>query len=74
MIWSDYSKLAEMTQTPEAIDRSVVYLQEKMRLFLKKNETVLILFPKMENAASRILERCGKHAYGIDGLEAELPS
>ena len=57
MIWSDYSKLAEMTQTPEAIDRSVVYLQEKMRLFLKKNETVLILFPKMENAASRILER-----------------
>lgn len=57
MIQSDFSKLAELAQTPEAVDKSVAYLQERMRLFLKKKETVLILFPRMERAATHILER-----------------
>jgi hypothetical protein len=57
VIQSDYEKLAELAQAPEALDKSVAYLQEKLSLFLKKNERVLILFPKMQNAASRIMER-----------------
>ena len=52
-----YVKIAALAEMPEAIDKSISYVQEHMRCFLKKNEKVLILFPKKDNAACRILER-----------------
>lgn len=50
-------KMAELAETPEAVERSTAYVTERMRQFLKKNERVLICFPKKENAACRILEQ-----------------
>lgn len=57
MSQSNREKLAMLAQRPEAAERSVEYLQKNMSRFLKKNERVLILFPRQENTACRILER-----------------
>lgn len=57
MSQSSYLKLAKLTQKPEAADRSVAYLQKNMSRFLKKNDRVMILFPRQDTAACRILER-----------------
>ena len=57
MALPNYMKLAAMAETPEAEEKSVSYLYKKMCVFLKKGDRVLILFPKRENAACRILER-----------------
>ena len=54
---SNLRKLAAMAQTPEAVERSVTYMTEQLSRFLKKNERVLILYPKNENAGCQILER-----------------
>lgn len=52
-----YKKIAELAETPEAVEGSIAYMKENMGRFLKKKEKVLILFPKKEDAACRILER-----------------
>lgn len=57
MLPPDYAKLARLSQTPEAIEQTVAYLSEKMRLFLKEKERVLILFPKLDSVGCRILEQ-----------------
>ena len=57
MVQSDYAKLVTLTQSPEAVEKTIAYLQEKLSLFLKKKERVLILFPKTENTACQMLER-----------------
>jgi len=51
-----YRKIAALAEMPEAIDRSIAYMQENMSRFLRKNDRVLLCFPKQENAACRILE------------------
>lgn len=52
----NYMKIAALAETPEAEKKSVSYLRENMGRFLKKKEKVLILFPKKDNVACRILE------------------
>lgn len=52
-----YIKIALLAETAEAIEKSISYMQENLRRFLKKNEKVLLLFPKQENASCRILEQ-----------------
>ena len=63
MTQPNYVKLAMLAEQPEAAEKSVAYLHKNMSQFLKKNERVLILFPKKENTACRILEtavlKCG---------------
>lgn len=51
-----YMKLAALAQAPEAIEKSISYLQDHLHHFLRKKERVLILFPKQDNATFRILE------------------
>ena len=41
----NYRKLYELETTPEAVDDTCRYLEERFRKFLKKNEPVLICFP-----------------------------
>lgn len=53
----NYIKLAMLARMPEAADRSVEYLCQNMRRFLKHNEQVLILFPKKDDVFCWILER-----------------
>lgn len=52
-----------MAEQPEAIGRSVDYVAKGMSRFLRKEDKVLICFPKQNNACCRILEeailRCG---------------
>ena len=57
MVQSDHAKMIMLAQTPEAVEKTIAYLQEKMGLFLKKKERVLILFTRQENTACRILEQ-----------------
>lgn len=52
-----YEKIAQLAETPEAVARSIAYMQENMARFLKKNEKVLICFPKRDNTACHILEQ-----------------
>lgn len=63
MAQTHYEKLAKLAQKPEALARSVVYLQENLCAFLKSGERVLILCPKSENTVGQILgkaiEACG---------------
>ena len=51
-----YMKMIELAQTPEAMENSISYLQDRLKQFLRKNERVLILFPKQDNPIYRILE------------------
>lgn len=60
-----YKKIAVLAETPEAVQRSIVYLQEHMARFLKKKDRVFICFPKRDNAACHILEKA------IVGCECE---
>ncbi len=57
MVQPSYVRIAQLAETPEAMDKSISYMQENLRRFLKKNEKVLLLFPKQENASCRILEQ-----------------
>lgn len=57
MAQPSYMKLAAMAETPEAVERSISYLHEHMSRFLKKNERVLILFPKKNDTACHVLEQ-----------------
>lgn len=57
MLHSNYEKLIVLTQTPEAIEQSVDYLQTHMRHFLKENDQVLILLPDQRMPICRILEQ-----------------
>ncbi len=52
-----YLAIERRAETPEAEDRSVSYLHRHMRCFLKRNEKVLLLYQKEDNAICRILER-----------------
>lgn len=52
-----YRKLAEMASSPEAVEKSVSYIQMHMSRFLKKNERVMILWQKQDNVGCRILDR-----------------
>ena len=56
MAQPNYVKLAELAGSPQAMERSAAYLQRHLKRFLKPNDRVLILFPKMETATCRILE------------------
>ena len=40
-----YNRLYEQETTPEALEATCHYLEERFRVFLKKNEAVLICFP-----------------------------
>ena len=61
-----YIKIAQLAETAEAIEESISYLQENLRRFLKKNEKVLLLFPKQENASCRILEQAVRMYSDLD--------
>ena len=52
-----YIKIAQLAETAEAIEKSISYMQENLKRFLKKNEKVLLLFPKVFN--------CGFLSLGI---------
>jgi len=52
-----YEIIAALAEAPEAVERSIRYVQQNMGRFLKKREKVLLCFPKKENAACRILEQ-----------------
>jgi len=52
----NYMKIAALAETPEAVEKSIAYIQSNIGRFLKKKEKVLILFPKKENAACHIIE------------------
>jgi len=53
----NYMKIAALAETPEAVEKSISYMHDNMRRFLKKNEKVLLLFPRKENASCHILEQ-----------------
>jgi len=53
----NYIKIAAMAEEPEAVEKSVSYVQENMSRFLKKNEKVLLLYPKKDDVACRILDQ-----------------
>lgn len=67
---SNLEKLAALAEKPESVERSVAYLSERMGRFLKKNERVLVLYPKKENVGCKILERalvsCGCNPVWIE--------
>lgn len=52
-----YTMLARMAAEPEEVEKAVSYVRDHMRLFLMKNERVLILYRKQDNAACEILNR-----------------
>ena len=52
-----YMKIAALADTPEAVQQSISYMHKNMSRFLKKNEKVLILFPKGDNAFCSVLEQ-----------------
>lgn len=52
-----YLKITALAEKPEAVERSIHYMQQNMSRFLKKKEKVLICFSKKENAACHILEQ-----------------
>ena len=41
----NYRKLYELETTPEALDATCRYLEERFRKFIRKNESVLVCFP-----------------------------
>ena len=51
-----YKKIALLAQTPQMLERSVIYVKENIARFLKKGDKVLICFPKKENVLFRVLE------------------
>jgi len=51
-----YAKITNLAEQESAVARSVEFIREKLRQFLKKNERVLICFPKKEDACCHILE------------------
>lgn len=53
---SVYARILALAKEESALVRSMEYVRDKMLQFLKKNERVLICFPKKENACCRILE------------------
>lgn len=52
-----YRALTAVAEETAAVERSVAYVAEKMHQFLKKNEKVLICFPRLDNACCHILEQ-----------------
>ena len=58
-----YAQIVALAEQPAAVARSVDYVAEGMARFLRKEEKVLICFPKRNNACCHILEqailRCG---------------
>ncbi len=52
-----YMKIADLAERPESVEKSIAYITENFSRFLKKNERVLICFPKTDNAACHILEQ-----------------
>lgn len=60
----DHSAVLDLVSQPEALERTVGYLSEKMRQFLRKGERVLICFPAEDPTSlgylmARAVERCG---------------
>lgn len=51
-----YRKIAALAETPDAVAKSTEYMKQNMSRFLRKNEKVLICYPKLDNPACRILE------------------
>lgn len=52
-----YKKIRQLAETPEAAQRSIAYVRDNMARFLKKNDKVLICYPKRENVACYVLEQ-----------------
>lgn len=52
-----YQKLAALAEEPEAVERSILYMEQNLRRFLKEKETVLICFRQKKHAACRIIEQ-----------------
>ncbi len=51
-----YVKITAMAEQEAAVCRSIEYIRSNLLQFLKKNERVLICFPKKEDACCRVLE------------------
>lgn len=52
-----YKRLEALAQQPEQMEKTVSYVAEHLRLFLKRNERVLICFPsEMNSDLSKILD------------------
>lgn len=52
-----YRKIADLAEMPDALERSVHYVQQNMSRFLKKKDRVLICFEKKESASCYVLEQ-----------------
>lgn len=52
-----YAKIKALAEQEDAVARSVEYVHNNLCQFLKKNERVLICFPKKDDACCSILER-----------------
>lgn len=51
-----YCKIAALAETPQAVERSIAYMTQQLGQFLRKNEKVMICYPKLENASCHVME------------------
>ena len=54
---SVFLQIAALAETDAAVARSAAYVREKIGQFVRRNERVLICFPKKEDACCSILEQ-----------------
>lgn len=66
-----YLKISEMASQPEAVERSVAYLEKHIRRFLRKRERVLICFSAEEGNIRHIFEKAVVRCGGIPMLLGE---
>lgn len=58
-------QMAKLASKPEAVERTVTYLETRIRTFLKKKELVLLCFEDGENSIGRLLEQAVLRCEGI---------
>jgi len=59
-----FEEFRQMQTTPEALDKTCDYIADKLRVFLKRQEPVLICFPNkgedsLANIFGKAVVRCG---------------
>lgn len=52
-----FKKIAQLAQRPEAVLRTVAYMQDNMSRFLRKGEKVLICYPRKDHFFCHVLEQ-----------------
>jgi len=60
-----YLKISELASQPEAVERSIVYLQKHICKFLRRRERVLICFSRDEGTICNIFEQAVLRCEGI---------